>query len=111
MHHHRSGVRRGGGLDPAQEGQQACGVVGHAVLGPRGEMELAHLVVGRVAALQQQGGQAPWREGGGKGGGMEGRVERWREDGGMEGRVEGWREDGGRGGMMEGRWRDEGRMD
>lgn len=52
MHHHGSGVRRRGGLDPAQEGQQARGVVGHAVLGPGGEVELAHLVFGGVASLQ-----------------------------------------------------------
>lgn len=95
MHHHGSGVRRGGGLDPAQEGQQARRVVGHAVLRPRGEVELAHLVLGRVAALQtqdnrevkpQRGEEGRWTDGG-KGGGMEGRAEGWRD--GMEGR---WRD-------------------
>ena len=50
--HYGAGVGRGGGLDAAQEGQQAGGVVGHAVLGPGGEVELADLVFGRVASLQ-----------------------------------------------------------
>lgn len=51
--HHRPGVRGGGGLDPAQEGQQAGGMVRHAMLRPRGEVELAHLMFGRVASLQE----------------------------------------------------------
>lgn len=53
MDHHGSGIRRRGGLDPTQEGQQAGGVVGHAVLGPRGEVELTNLVFGRVTSLDQ----------------------------------------------------------
>ena len=32
--HHRPSVWGRGGLDPADEGQQASGVVGHAVLRP-----------------------------------------------------------------------------
>lgn len=74
MHHHRSSVRRGGGLDPAQEGQQARGVVGHAVLRPRREVELAHLVFGGVASLQTKDNRAVKHQRG-----EEGRVEGWRE--------------------------------
>lgn len=51
--HHRSSIRRSWGLDPAQESQQARSVVRHAVLRPRGEVELAHFVFGRVTSLKQ----------------------------------------------------------
>lgn len=47
-------VRRGRGLHAPDEGQQPCGVVGDAMLWPRGEVELADLVPGRVASLQRQ---------------------------------------------------------
>ena len=49
----RPGLRRCGGFDPAQEGQQAGGVVRHAVLRPGGEVELAHLVFGGVTPLEE----------------------------------------------------------
>ena len=51
--HHGAGIRRCGGFDPPQEGQQARGMVWHSVLRQRGEMKLAYLVFGRVAALER----------------------------------------------------------
>lgn len=56
MDHHRPSVRRCGGLDPAQESQQSGGVVRHPVLRPGGEVELAHLVFGRVTSLEETSG-------------------------------------------------------
>lgn len=47
-----AGVRWRGRLHPADEGQQPCGVVGDTMLRPRHEVELLHLVPGRVAPLQ-----------------------------------------------------------
>lgn len=43
MHHNGPGTGRVGHLDPADEGQQAGGVVWHSVVGPAGEVELLHL--------------------------------------------------------------------
>ena len=54
VHHHRSSVSGHGALNAAQEGQQSRGVVGNSVLRPGREMELAHLVFGRVASLHTQ---------------------------------------------------------
>lgn len=51
VNHHRPCVGRGGGLDPADEGQQPGGVVGNPVLRPGREVELAHLMLRRVASL------------------------------------------------------------
>lgn len=56
VHHHRPSVRRCRGLDPAQESQQAGGVVWHTVLRPGGEMELAHLMFSRVTSLEETAG-------------------------------------------------------
>lgn len=50
--HHRPGIGRCRGFDPAQESQQASGVVWHAMLRPGGEVELTHLVFSRVTSLQ-----------------------------------------------------------
>ena len=41
--HHWPGVGHGLGLDPADEAQQPCGVVGHAVVRPAREVELSYL--------------------------------------------------------------------
>lgn len=54
MHHHRPSIGWRGGFDPPDEGQQASGVVGHAVLRPGGEVELSHLMFGRVAPLWEE---------------------------------------------------------
>lgn len=51
--HHRPSVRRCWGLDPAQKSQQAGSVVGHPVLRPGGEVELAHLMFSRVTSLEE----------------------------------------------------------
>lgn len=51
--HHRPSVRRRRGLDPAQESQQAGSVVRNPMLGPGGEVELAHLMFGRVTSLEE----------------------------------------------------------
>lgn len=46
-------IRWSGGLHAPDEGQQPCGMVGDAVLRPRREVELADLVLGRVASLER----------------------------------------------------------
>lgn len=53
------GVRRGRGLHAPDEGQQPRGVVGDAMLRPRGEVELADLMPGRVASLRRQSQSLP----------------------------------------------------
>lgn len=50
-----AGVGRRGHLHAADEGQQPRGVVGDTVLGPGREVELLHLVPGRVTSLQEKG--------------------------------------------------------
>lgn len=54
VHHHRSSVWGCRGLDPAQESQQTGSVVRHTVLRPGGEVELAHLMLGRVTSLHDK---------------------------------------------------------
>lgn len=54
VHYDWASVGWSGGFHTPQESQQAGGVVGHAVLRPRREVELAHLVFGRVAPLRCQ---------------------------------------------------------
>lgn len=65
MDHHGPGVGGRGGFDPAQEGQQAGGVVRHAVLGPGGEVELTHLVFGRITSLEETVGFRHYHKSGG----------------------------------------------
>lgn len=43
MNHHGPGIVQSLGLDPPNEPQQARGVIGHAVVGPAGEVELSNL--------------------------------------------------------------------
>lgn len=53
-----AGIGWRGCLHPADEGQEPRGVVGDTMLGPRHEMELLHLVPGRVTPLQGKGDRA-----------------------------------------------------
>lgn len=43
MNHHGPSVVHGLGLDSPNKSQQACGVIGHAVVRPAGEVELPYL--------------------------------------------------------------------
>ena len=61
VHHHGSGVGGVAGLDSPEEGQDGGGVLRHAVVGPRHELELPHLSLFTGAVLWWGGG-----EGGGK---------------------------------------------
>lgn len=55
VHHHGPGVGRVTRFNPAQEGQDRCGVLGHAVIRPRHELELSHLslLTGAVLICQK----------------------------------------------------------
>lgn len=53
VHHHRTGVGRCGSFHPPDEGQQPGGVIGHPVVGPGREVELTHLMLGRVSPLSR----------------------------------------------------------
>lgn len=52
VHHHRPGVWRVTGFNPAQEGQEWCGVFGNAMIRPCCELELPHLPLLTTATLQ-----------------------------------------------------------
>lgn len=43
MHHNGPSAGGVGHFDSADEGEEACGVVGHSVVRPAGEMKLFHL--------------------------------------------------------------------
>lgn len=53
VHHHRAGVGGSGGFHPPDESQQPGGVIRHPVVGPGGEVELTHLVLGGVSPLSR----------------------------------------------------------
>ena len=60
MDHHGPGVRGVAGLDAAQEGQEGGGVLGHAVVRPGRELELADLplLVGATLEVREVRGHS-----------------------------------------------------
>lgn len=55
MHHDGTSVWGVAGFHPSQEGQERGGVLGHAVVRPRRELELPHLALLTGAVLQDKG--------------------------------------------------------
>lgn len=51
MDHHGASIRRCRGFHSSYKGQQSSGMIGHPVLRPGCEVELTHLMLGRVSSL------------------------------------------------------------